>query len=91
VAFNCCDREFWLYHSIHGEQHSGVRVAELACNTRLVDMLSRSAGRDGRVNELPGKVRFVGEILIADTPLNKKWIGWLWGWGIPLWGFKLGM
>jgi hypothetical protein len=23
--------------------------------------------------------------------LNKKWIGWLWGWGIPLWGFKLGM
>jgi len=74
----------------------GVRVSELKCYNRLVDVvLSASKARHVvRVEDVTATdIELFGEILIADKPSNKRWLGfglpWL-GFGMGLWGWGLG-
>jgi len=75
---------------------SGVRVTERKCFTRLVDVVF-SVSKAHHVVHVEGvttgEVELFGEILIAEKPANKRWLGfgWPWlGWGMGMWGWGLG-
>jgi hypothetical protein len=96
--------ELYLYY---GETNStgtvGVRITDLKCYSRLIDVVF-SVSKAHHVVPVQGvttgEVELFGEILIAEKPANKRWLGfgfpwlgfglgmWGWGlgWGLPFWG-----
>lgn len=88
--------ELFLYFG-ETSTSSGIRVTDRKCYTRLIDVvLGVSKARhvvsvvEGTVTE---QVELIGEVLVAEKPANKRWLGfgfpWL-GWGLGLWGWGLG-
>lgn len=89
--------ELYLYY---GEKTSetGLRVTDLKCYERLVELYTSSV-INHEVKVLDRTVSLFGEILVADKPAHKRWLGWLspwswgWGWGLgwgyPYWGYGL--
>jgi hypothetical protein len=69
---------------------SGVRVSDVKCYERLVELFRRSTHRQEiRIGE--EQVNLFGEILVSDKPATKRWVGWLNPWGFGLgWGWGLG-
>lgn len=96
--------ELFLYF---GEKSvsSGVRVVDKKCYIRLVDVVY-TPSTEAHVVKLENEqeVSLFGEILIAEKPAHKRWLGfgfpwlgmgalgWGWGlgWGLPLWGLLWG-
>lgn len=72
----------------------GVRVTERKCYTRLIDVVF-GVSKAHHVVRVEGgsEIELFGEILIAEKPSNKRWLGfgfpWL-GFGLGLWGWGLG-
>jgi len=73
---------------------AGIRVSDVKCYQRLVDLFNSSAV-DHIVQIGNNKVNLLGEILVADKSAQKRWLGGLWGWGLgfgwPFWGLGLGL
>ena len=84
---------------------AGIRVTDKKCYIRLVQVVldASKANHEVPVTGLAGiaeKVELFGEVLIAEKPNNKRWLGfgfpwlgfglgmWGWGlgWGLPFWG-----
>jgi hypothetical protein len=84
--------------------HAGLRVTDAKCYHRLVQNVFASSLDTHFVKLESGeKVALFGEILLADKPVNKRWLGfgypwlsglgsWGWGagWGLPYWGMLWG-
>lgn len=87
--------ELFLYFSeTNSTGQFGVRITEGKCFTRLVNVVFDVSKANHVVRVLNGgEVELFGEILIAEKPANKRWLGfgfpWL-GWGMGLWGWGLG-
>ena len=79
--------ELFLYF---GEKtgEAGIRVSDVKCYERLVTLFRESVvNHEVRVGA--ETVSLFGEILVADKPAHKRWLGWLWGWGAG-WGWGMG-
>ena len=64
---------------------SGVRVSTLSCWTRLVELLRGTVVTlPVRVTGLETDIPLIGEVLVNDRKLQKKW---LWGLGYPSFGY----
>lgn len=72
-----------LYYGETGLQ-SGVRVSSLSCWTRLVELL-RATTVTETVKVTGVDTPLIGEVLVSDRKLQKKW---LYGWGS--WGYPFG-
>lgn len=88
-------KELYLYHRIPSENCSGIRVVDLFCWFKLINILEESSD-ENTIKTLENTVdRLIGEILIAKKPAQKNWIGWAvgwnsgWGWGLNGWGLPL--
>ena len=90
--------ELYLYYSDKFVSN-GLRVTDLKCYEKLVTGVYEKSTASHEITIGEEKVSLFGEILIADKPAHKRWIGWLspwsmgWGWGLgwgwPFWGFGL--
>jgi len=87
--------ELYLYYADStSETMSGVRVSDKKCFVRLVNVVLSQATTEHEVKvegtEL--KVDLFGEVLNAEKPNNKRWLGfgWPWLWGMGMWGWGLG-
>lgn len=87
--------DLYLYHSEKFVE-SGFRVTDLKCWERLVEIFNSSlSDHVVKVGDL-SEVSLFGELLVADKPVQKRWLGWGlgwgglgWGWGFPGWGLPL--
>lgn len=85
------DVPLYLYFGEEARE-TGIRVTELKCYTRLISLLDLITEK--HVPVIEGEERrecgLIGEILIVDKELTKKWWGWGYGgyglWGWPYWG-----
>jgi hypothetical protein len=81
--------------------HAGFRITDAKCFRRIVEtVFTPSTGNHVVKLESGEEVGLFGEILFADKPTNKRWLGlgfpwlglgmgmWGWGlgWGLPFWG-----
>ena len=92
--------EFCLFYSEENgvEKHSmtGIRISDLECYIRLAVLIREGGVRSVQVGEKETRnVELLGEILVADKPNNKRYLGGLWawnlgyGWGFPGWGLPI--
>jgi hypothetical protein len=81
---------------------SGLRVTDRKCFVQLVEgVINKSSLRQVvTVAGNKGEIELFGEILVAEKPATKRWLGfgWPWfgglgfgfgwglGWGLPFWG-----
>lgn len=71
----------------------GLRVPDVKCWTRLVELFQPSVGIPARVEKLEDNVMLFGEVIVVDKQTQKRWLG-LWGlmmmnplfWGMPFFG-----
>jgi hypothetical protein len=88
-------RNITLWHT-ESSEFLGLRVPEVKCWTRLVDLFNSSVGtRLVTVGELNTEVEIFGEVLVMDRQTKKRWLGLGLGLGWPLglglgWGWGLG-
>ena len=77
---------------------AGIRVTDKKCYIRLVQVVldASKANHEVPVTGLAGiaeKVELFGEVLIAEKPNNKRWLGFGFPWlglGMGMWGWGLG-
>jgi hypothetical protein len=92
--------ELYFYWGEKGTE-SGIRVVERKCYVQLVENVFNKASLKQVVTVDGGKeVELFGEVLVAEKPANKRWLGfgfpwlggfgWGLGWGLPLWGLLWG-
>jgi hypothetical protein len=79
--------------------HAGYRVTEVKCYRRLIEkVFVPSTLRQLVKLENGEEIHLFGEVLFADKPQQKRWLGfgfpffgaglfgWGLGWGLPFWG-----
>jgi len=90
VRFEGKDFELFLFFDEKKGEESGLRISELKCYERLIELF-RSSTMSHEVMVGKENVSLFGEILVADKPAHKRWLGWLWGWGgLGPWGWGMG-
>jgi len=86
--------ELYLFYSDSSSEFSGVRVTDKKCYMRLINVVlsQATAEHEVKVEGTELKVDLFGEILNAEKPTNKRWLGfgWPWLWGMGMWGWGLG-
>jgi hypothetical protein len=88
--------------------HAGLRVTDVKCYGRLIQnvFLNHIEYQYVTVESVTEKVGLIGEILIAEKPANRRWLGygypwyggfggyggygWGAGWGLPYYGLMWG-
>ena len=64
---------------------SGIRVSSMSCWTRLVELLrGTTTTQTVRVTGVETEIPLIGEVLVSDRKLQKKWLwGYGYGYGYP--------
>ncbi|CAF0862708.1 unnamed protein product [Brachionus calyciflorus] len=81
-----------LYHLESMTETVGLRVPDVKCWSRFIDLFKASTGiQIVKVEDMTTEVSLFGEILVVDKQAQKRWLGWGLGWGgLGLWGWGLG-
>jgi len=83
-----------LFHLESFNETFGLRVPDVKCWTRLVDLFNASVGTQVvRVEEMSTEVPLFGEVLVLDRQTKKRFLGFglgLGGLGLGLGGFGFG-
>jgi hypothetical protein len=75
---------------------TGIRVTDRKCYTRMIEVVfdASKAHHPIKVEGMSdNSIELFGEVLVAEKPSNKRWLGfgWPWfGWGLGMWGWGLG-
>jgi len=94
--------ELYVYYGEHTTE-SGLRFTDKKCFLSFVDVVVDKSTLKHEVTLESGTVvELFGEVLVAEKPPSKRWLGfgfpwlgmgmgWGWGmgWGLPLWGMGL--